>query len=400
MNARPFLCLLAPLTLLGYPTPSAVGAQEMLEARGGAALFEERFDAELEQWVFPMGEGQSIVPRADGDGAALQLQVVDAPVYALIRGSEDWADVRIEGEVLFPTDEHNYLGFIYRYVDDGRRIDFGSLYIKGNGSYLQANLHSDTNVGRTLYPELRTELEGERAITIGEWQQFALEVVGTEAHLYVGDLRTPAMTLPAPIGKRGGFGFKPRNPGAAVQVDNIVARSIEGFSYQGQPVPDVPYQRERYSTQWSVMGPLASHSLVIETSGFDQDLQVEDDGRMVGWRPFEADHRGAVHTGLVTEFRGGRKVAYFHTRLDLPRASEAVLSIASIDDLAIWVNGSFLGFASKQTRAWWDAATNDEHRGRRSQLYLRDGANDILIRVVGGSYATGGFYLGVEPSEP
>ena len=69
---------------------------------------------------------------------------------------------------------------------------------KGNGSYVQANLHSDTNVGRTLYPEMRAALEGPRAIVIGAWQRFALEVVGSEAHFYVGDMSTPAMTLPAP----------------------------------------------------------------------------------------------------------------------------------------------------------------------------------------------------------
>ena len=81
--------------------------------------------------------------------------------------SADWDGVRLEGEVLFPDDDHNYLGFIYGYQRTGDRIDFGSLYIKGNGSYVQGNTHRDTNVGRTYLPEARTDLVGPHAITIG-----------------------------------------------------------------------------------------------------------------------------------------------------------------------------------------------------------------------------------------
>lgn len=39
--------------------------------------------------------------------------------------------------MLFPTDEQNCLGLIYDQRDDGRRIDMGSLCIKGNGSCVQ-----------------------------------------------------------------------------------------------------------------------------------------------------------------------------------------------------------------------------------------------------------------------
>jgi len=51
-----------------------------------------------------------------------------------------WGSYRVEGDVLFPDDRHNYLGIVYNYRESGGRADFGSLYLKGNGSYIRAYL--------------------------------------------------------------------------------------------------------------------------------------------------------------------------------------------------------------------------------------------------------------------
>lgn len=67
--------------------------------------------------------------------------------------------------------------------------------MNGNDSYAQANPHFDTNVGRTLYPEMRAPLAGASEVRVGHWQRFALEVVGGVAHLYVGDTTLPSMTV-------------------------------------------------------------------------------------------------------------------------------------------------------------------------------------------------------------
>lgn len=357
-------------------------------------LLQEDFESSLEAWSFPLGQGHGVVTEPNDGNRVLRLQTVDEPVYALVAGSEEWGDVRIEGRVLFPDDDHNYLGFIYRYRDTGRRIDFGSLYIKGNGSYVQANEHHDTNVGRTLYPEIRRDLEGDRAIHIGAWQRFALEVVGPTAHLYVGDFSTPAVTMPASSSDTGLFGFKPRNPGAEVWIDDIRIEAIEGFSYEGPPVPDVPYARDGFVTDWHVLGPLPDHAPEIETAeDLDPRIPVRLGREMRRWRPYPADHRGAVLTGRVTEFRRARRVAYFLATVQAPHDTDAELWLSTTDDLAIWLDGTFVGYGGRQPYAWWDSGDNPEHAPLRAPVALREGPNDILIRVVGGTYATGGFYL-------
>jgi len=359
-------------------------------------VFSEDFSGGLDRWRFTTGRGEALVDGGPERGAVLQLRTVDQQVYALVEGSETWGDVRIEGMVSFPENQHNYLGFIYRYVDDGRRIDFGSLYIKGNGSYVQANPHNDTNVGRTLHPETRVGLSGDRAITIGGWQPFALEVVGGDAHLYVGDMDTPAITLRGRHAARGAFGFKPRNPGARVLIDDVRVRAIDGFTHRGAPIPNPDYTPDAYVTEWSVLGPLTRNLPVGLEGTFDPSLTVQDDGRSVPWRSFSTDHRGAVVTASVTEYRGSRRVAYFHTSIESDQGGSAVLLISSTDDLSIWVNGVFRGFLPRQDRAWWDSATNPEHRPGRAFVTLEPGANDIVLRAAGGVYASGGFYLAVQ----
>lgn len=360
-------------------------------------LFADDFEEGVGRWRFPLGSGHALVETGDeARGAALALQVRGQPVYALMRGSDEWGDVRIEGEVLFPAATDNYLGFIWRYRDDGRRIDFGSLYIKGNGSYVQANPHHDTNVGRTVFPELRVPLDGDAAISIGEWMPFALEVVGATAHLYVGGSATPVFAASLPAPERGAFGFKPRNPGGAVWIDDVRVRPIGRLSSGSSAPPEASYPSERHVRSWRVLGPLTRTVPEIESGdAFGRGWSIMDDGRRVGWRDYAADPRGAVLTGWVTDYRGSRKVAYFHTTLEAEAAGDVVLEWATADDLAIWLNGEFVGFASRQPQAWWDAGEHPGHAPLRAAVSLRRGRNELVARVVGGTYATGGFFLAV-----
>jgi len=325
----------------------------------------------------------------------LALRTRSLPVYALIRGSEDWRDVRIEGDVMFPDSADSYLGFIYRYRDDGRRIDFGSVYIKGNDGYVQANPHFDTNVGRTLHPELRAPLVDDGRIRIGQWQRFALEVVGPEAHLYVGAGDEPVITLPFEGSDRGAFGFKPRNPGAALWIDDLRVTEIERFTYEGPARPDPAYEQAEWLRNWHVLGPLTRHARAIEERPFSPSDTVWDDGRVVGWIPLETDARGMVLTSRVTEYRGARRVTYFHAPVDADAPGPAVLEISTADDLAIWLNGGFIGFAASQAVAWWDAGVDAAHAPVRAHVTLREGTNHLHVRVTGGVYATGGLFVRV-----
>lgn len=71
------------------------------------------------------------------------------------------------------------------------RVDWASVYIKGNGSYAQGNPHFDGNPARALYPEARVTLSGPGAIRLGEWAPFRIQISGAAGRLFVGDVEAP-----------------------------------------------------------------------------------------------------------------------------------------------------------------------------------------------------------------
>ncbi|MFZ0429654.1 MAG: hypothetical protein WAO20_16170 [Acidobacteriota bacterium] len=211
-------------------------------------------------------------------------------------------------------------------------------------------------------------------------------------HFYVGDMRTPKVTFDFLEVARGKVGFKPRVVGTPVWIDNISARSIEAFSYPGPPRPlGVHYAPESMVTDWQVLGPLTRTYPEIEKNGRSSDRVLRDAGVDRRWQPLATDPRGAVVTGRITEFLGSRTVAYFAATIEVPRGEKAELQLSSIDDLAVWLNGTFDGYWGRDRFAWYDVGTNPEHRPTGT-LPLATGTNRLLIRVRGGQYATGGFF--------
>jgi hypothetical protein len=329
-------------------------------------------------------------------GKVLELQADDA-VLALIRDSEQWGAVRVEGDLLFPDDGDNYLAFVYHFKQGERRTDFSSLYLKGNGSYIRANPWRDTNVSRLLYEEYLTPLQGEAAIQIGRWHAFRMEVMGADCHIYIDDMVTPKITYALYERTSGQVGFNSRVVGSPAWIDNIRVTSIERLQYDGPPIPDIPYRSDSLITDWEVIGPVAGATAAIERSG--PGPRVLDSGQEYTWQPFKTDLRGAVISGRVTEFRGGRPVAYFRTTMAAAEQQQAVLHFSSVDELAVWVNGRFQGYVYRKGyvddgdwNAWYDFWENPDHEGSRVTVDLESGENHIVIRTYNGHFASGGFF--------
>lgn len=353
-------------------------------ARQEAVLFTDDFERGLDAWDLLGVDSARLVPSGDpAHGRVLELTPNGDDAAAIVKDSSTWGRVRFEGDMRFVSEMDSYLGLLYNHVAHGSRRDFGLIYVKGDGSYLQVNPHRDLNVSRLVYPELHVDLTGASAVTVGEWKRFAVEVDGNTAHVYIGSTTTPQVTFSALELDQGALGLQPRSVGGPVWVDNIRVRAIDRLSYDGPPLPNPAYKPDAFLTGWQVAGPLP-HT--------DDELARQPGRRPEGWRPFATDARGAVVTGRVVDYHGPNTVAYFRTTVqaESPRSTELHLSTA--DDFAVWLNGAFLGFGSRQDAAWFDFPANPEHRPRRVRLDLVPGANDIVIRVRGGVYASGGFF--------
>jgi hypothetical protein len=384
-----------PLLLIGF-LPSLLFAE---------VRFTDDFeDGDLSQWTLSNPQAIRIIDSNDAThGNVMELQADDA-VLALIKDSEQWGAVRVDGDLLFPDDGHNYLEFVYHFLQGERRTDFGGIYLKGNGSYLRVNPWRDMNVSRLLYEEYLTPLSGETEIQIGRWHNFRMEVMGATCHLYIDDMVTPRITFSQYEGTAGKVGFNSRVAGYPAWIDNIQVTSIDRLQYDGPNIPDISYRPNSLITEWEVIGPVAGATAAIERSGPGPSVLVS--GKEHAWRPFDTDARGAVISGRVTEFRGGRPVGYFRTKIYADEPRQAVLHLSSTDELAVWVNGRFLGYVYRQGyvdkgdwNAWYDFAENPDHAGRRVTLNLEAGENYVVIRTYNGQFASGGFFAKWEQPE-
>ncbi len=350
-------------------------------------LFTDNFEGNLDRWEVIRQGDVAIRDSNDPSHNRVLVLIPNGDVYALIKGSDRWSGVRIEGDVLFPKNEDNYLGVIYNFQKNDARVDFGNIYIKGNGSYLQVNPHRDFNVGRTLYPEYHITLDGGSAIHIGEWQHFKVEIIQSECHFFVGDMESPQLTFSLSDLKSGLIGFQPRSVGGEVWIDNVVIHSIREFSYKGEARPSIHYETAELLTKWESIGPLDQS---------DDDIARNPDGRGHRWRPFPADPRGAVITGMIIDYHGPHNVGYFRASFHQDTAGELFLHLSTVDDLALWVNGRFQWFISRGEYAWFDFGKNQNHAGQRVPIPVRKGENQIIVRARGGVYASGGFFARIE----
>ncbi len=354
--------------------------------------FSDDFEKDLAGWEVHGDRGAFVQQSGDPQHGKVLVLRPNGDVLALVRGSEGWGPLRIEGDVLFPDSQNNYLGVVYNFRQKDGRMDFGVIYIKGNGSYLMPNPHRDFNVGRLLYEEYRTMLAGDAAIRSGEWKHFRMEVMGNTAHFYVGPGDVPQMTFPLFEFDSGSVGLQPRSVGGDVWVDNVSVTSIDGLSYQGPAKPfEFQYDPEALMTEWEVSGPF------IRT---DDDLARNPASHPESWRGFKTDARGAVVTAQVVDYHGPNAVAYFRARVFTDQGGPAELQVSTVDDLALWVNGRFHSFISRADHAWYDFWRNPEHDGQHIPVQLVTGRNEIVFRVRGGGYASGGFYAWMERRHP
>ena len=367
--------------------------------------FFDDFESGLAKWELNNPAKLPIIVSGDAShGKVLALYPGGHNVHALVKGSQGLTNVKIEGDVFFPSNEHSYFGLIYNYNIRDTRVDYGCVYIKGNGSYIRMNPHRDGHVSRTLYEEYKTPLRGSSAITIGEWQHFKAEIMDSVLHYYVGEMDTPKVTFNFHEFSSGMIGFEPRVAGSECWIDNIEVSSIATFNYSGPILPSpILYKPEQLITDWQCIGPFQKPIEKIESAGYPVQDSIEiGDGTYV-WKPFQADGRGCVVGGRIIEWMSGRNDAYFYSEFTAETSRNAKLQFSTTNDLKVWVNSQYLGEISRTQFAWYDFWENPEHAGSELDITLNKGVNHILIFEQGlgfRGYSGDGFYARIDSLEP
>jgi hypothetical protein len=364
--------------------------------------FKDDFSSDLSGWKLINENSIEIIESNDSTHGKVLILKPNETVHALIKDSDKWGSLRVEAQILFPDNRHNYFGLIYNYTRDKFRSDYGSLYIKGNGSYIRANPWRDGNASRLLYEEYKTPLKDDQAIQIDKWHNIKAEIVGNVCHFYVGDMSKPKITFDLYENSSGLIGFEPRVTGWPVWIDNVKVTSIKKFQYNGPDLPKIEYESDSLLTSWESIGPFRKPIKMIERESGLSNSTITVDGQSFNWKPFRVDKRGAVITGKLTEYAGERSIGYFRTIIESDIEKSEVLHFSTTDEISMWVNDKFYGFIYRDGyislpkndwNAWYDFWKNSKHAGRRVSIKLKAGENEILIRVKNGQFASGGFFV-------
>jgi hypothetical protein len=357
----------------------------------GQALFHDDFESDLRLWEY-QGQGIAQVIKTEDltHKSVLKLSPNKTAECILIKDSDKWESIVIKGQVLFPTDKHDYLGLVYNY-HEADRIDFGCIYIKGKGSYIRANPHRDGNASRALYEEYKTALNGKATIKVNQWYSFKAEIIGSECHFYVTDMEVPKVVFKYFEYPKGKIGFKPRLAGGDVWVDNISVDQIEDFSYSA-PIESngIEYRRDLMINEWKALGPFNQRIAEVELSEGNAPAVLDE--QAYNWADFATDYRGCVIAGKICRYSTDQKFAYFSTYIDSEENREAEIQFSSLNNLHIWVNSKYLGSIEAQKYAWFDYLQNPKHAGNSLPISLRKGTNRILVLVEGANYSGDGFY--------
>lgn len=380
--------------------------------------FADDFEKGAAKWDFTNPDRVEIKASQDPKhGNVLCLHSGGSAVYALIKGSDNWTNIRVEGDVYFPSFYYHYMGLIYNYNGFGGRVDFGSVFLLGPfgedfdnywrnyrdylelesetflGNVVWVNPHRDSNANRQLYPEYWVTLKGEAAVKPREWHHFKAEIAGPVCHFYVDDMKTPKVTYDYFEYSSGRVGFKPRFVGSECWLDNITVASIKELSYKGPALPaGRTYKPERFLTEWHAIGPFYRRIKEIEAEGFLPGKSYVSDNREFKWNPFHADGRGCVVSARVCERFSGRRYAYFHTEIPSESKKEVTLHFTSTNNMVFWVNQALKGNISARFAIWDDFWYNIDHQGDKFQVTLEPGINHVTVLVRGGSYGGDGFY--------
>jgi hypothetical protein len=353
----------------------------------------ETFGAGLGRWHLDGAEFIEIITEPGTSNRILQLTPRPrAFAHALLAEPEDWMHLRVEGRFQFPTEGDGYLGFIYNYQETGARMDFGCLYVKSNGSYVRVSPHHDGNPSWRLYEEMKVNLDGERRIQTGVWYVFRLDVHENLAEFYLEDMNVPVVSFDLFPHRSGAIGLEARpGGGEPAWVDDIQISKLPARDRSGpQSVPT--------EALWEALGPLHSVRTTSESDDPTELPELPEEG----WSPIPPDARGALITGLLTQYRSGDKdVIYLRTTFEVSEGDDPPtwLASSSANRMDVWLNGFYRGTVAPERFIWSNFLTSQDNPGTRTPIAPRIGVNEIVLRVYGRRFAGGGLYLSLARGE-
>jgi len=297
-------------------------------------------------------------------------------------------DAVIDVDVATPA-KRGFFGFDIRIDHDGKNYE--EIYLRQHESgYPDAMQYTPVlNTGRNWQIFNGPGFTGGVDIPKATWFHMRLEVIGTQAKLYVSDMEKPALTMD--------------DLKSGVQKGEVALFTLTGETYftnfQIKTTPDAPWTHHLPAippntlTKWSISPsydglarnlerPLSpSESRAIQW----QDVEAEPPGFVVLYRYREAPHpRVTFQSDFSTRLQPqpGMKVLYARTTIESDRDQAKKLEIGYSDDISVFLNDKIL-WRGRSAQAFRDprflGIVNPENDA--VYLSLKKGSNELFLAI-------------------
>jgi hypothetical protein len=222
-----------------------------------------------------------------------------------------------------------------------------------------------------------------------EWFHLRIEVVGTQAKLYVKDMDKPALVM--------------SDLKSGMQKGQVALYVLTGATYfsnfEIRTTPDAPWERHLPPmpagtlTRWSISpsyDALARNlELALSSSERDairwQDVEAESPGFVVLYRYREAPH---LRVSFATDFskrlepQPGTKVLYARTSIDSDREQVKKLLVGYSDEVSVFLNGKVL-YRGRGAQNFRDSRFLGIVNPENDTVYLplKKGSNELMLAV-------------------
>jgi len=293
----------------------------------------------------------------------------------------EFEDGVMEVDLAF-TGERAYPGFVFRLASPDEYEEF---YIRPHRSNFYDDVLQYTpvfNGGSCWQLSNGPGYTATAVIPANEWIHVRLEVKGTQARIFLGDVDSPALEITR-LGhgrSKGRIGIKSLQPGTA-WFSNFRYRLDSDLDFPPEPLQEMPCGT---ITDWELSQPFRYDAIDPETHPSAQQLALE-------WRTVHCEPDGVVNIGR-THKRSGPLPDYVYARttLEADKARTLRLQFGYSDSIAIFLNGRLLytglsAYRSRDTSFLGIVGLFDS-----VGLPLEEGANELLL-VIGESMGGWGF---------
>jgi hypothetical protein len=211
------------------------------------------------------------------------------------------------------------------------------------------------------------------AIPVNAWFHVRIEVAGTQARVFLGDSRQPALEIPVLRHGRGAGGLGIMGPvDGSSFFSNFSFRSGAAPAFAPIPLPD---PAPGAVSDWQVSKPFPALRIAMDKTPSEQKLGDP------AWTPIRADPTGLVDIGRLYPRSGEPDAVFARTTLTAEKDETRRFDFGYSDIVSVFLNGRLIFEANSQYQGRDPSFLGIAGYFDSLHLPLKRGPNELLLAV-------------------